>query len=41
LRAYPLSERESLADPDGIVRARCEFCGHVHEIAAAEIGTRN
>jgi molecular chaperone Hsp33 len=33
LRSYPLSERESLADPDGVIRARCEFCGAVHEIA--------
>jgi hypothetical protein len=22
-----------LADPDGIIRARCEFCGMTHEIA--------
>jgi molecular chaperone Hsp33 len=41
LRAYPESEREGLADPDGIVRARCEFCGRVHEIEAAEISTQN
>jgi molecular chaperone Hsp33 len=41
LRAYPQSERDSLADADGIVRARCEFCGRVHEIAAADIGPRN
>jgi len=41
LRAYPPSEREGLADCDGVVRARCEFCGRVHEIAPADIATRN
>ena len=34
LRSYPPEERAGLADPDGILRARCEFCGTVHEIAA-------
>ena len=37
LRAYAPSEREGLADPDGIVRARCEFCARIHEITAAEL----
>jgi len=32
LKSYPLEERASLADPDGIIRARCEFCGKTHEI---------
>ncbi len=32
LRSYAPEERESLADPDGIIRARCEFCGTTHEI---------
>jgi molecular chaperone Hsp33 len=41
LRAYSQSELESLADADGVVRARCEFCGQVHEITAVEITTRN
>jgi molecular chaperone Hsp33 len=41
LRAYPQSEREALADGDGIVRARCEFCGRMHEIPTAEITTKN
>ncbi|MDE1940438.1 MAG: Hsp33 family molecular chaperone HslO [Alphaproteobacteria bacterium] len=35
LRSYSAEERAGLADPDGILRARCEFCGRVHEIAAA------
>src|SRR5665213_2847710 len=33
LKSYALQEREGLADPDGIIRARCEFCGTTHEIA--------
>jgi molecular chaperone Hsp33 len=37
LKSYPPQERAELADADGIIRARCEFCGTVHEIAAAEI----
>jgi molecular chaperone Hsp33 len=32
LKSYSPEERASLADPDGIIRARCEFCGTVHEI---------
>jgi molecular chaperone Hsp33 len=32
LRRYAPDEREGLADPDGIIRARCEFCGKSHEI---------
>ncbi len=37
LRAYPEWEREGLADGDGIIRARCEFCGRTHEIAPAQL----
>ena len=33
LKGYAPQEREGLADPDGIIRASCEFCGAVHEIA--------
>jgi molecular chaperone Hsp33 len=33
LKSYAPQEREGLADPDGIIRARCEFCGVTHEIA--------
>jgi molecular chaperone Hsp33 len=33
LKSYAPEERGSLADPDGIIRARCEFCGATHEIA--------
>lgn len=32
LKGYTPQEREGLADPDGIIRASCEFCGAVHEI---------
>ncbi|HEU0160828.1 MAG TPA: Hsp33 family molecular chaperone HslO [Rhizomicrobium sp.] len=32
LRGYAPEERLGLADPDGIIRARCEFCGKTHEI---------
>jgi molecular chaperone Hsp33 len=37
LKSYPPQERGGLADADGIVRARCEFCGSVHEIAAKDL----
>lgn len=33
LKGYAPDEREGLADPDGIIRASCEFCGTVHQIA--------
>ena len=32
LKCYAPAERDGLADPDGIIRARCEFCGKTHEI---------
>jgi len=32
LKGYSAQERAGLADPDGIIRASCEFCGAVHEI---------
>jgi molecular chaperone Hsp33 len=32
LKSYSEKERKGLADPDGIIRARCEFCGATHEI---------
>lgn len=32
LKSYAPQEREGLADPDGVIRARCEFCGKTHEI---------
>jgi molecular chaperone Hsp33 len=32
LKAYSEEERDGLADPDGIIRARCEFCGKIHEV---------
>jgi molecular chaperone Hsp33 len=33
LKSYAPEDRSGLADPDGIIRARCEFCGKTHEIA--------
>jgi molecular chaperone Hsp33 len=35
LAGYPPQERAGLADDDGVIRARCEFCGAVHQIPAA------
>ena len=32
LRSYSPDDRAGLADPDGVIRARCEFCGKTHEI---------
>jgi len=32
LRGYTDQERAGLADSDGVIRARCEFCGATHEI---------
>jgi molecular chaperone Hsp33 len=37
LRAYSDSEREGLADTDGIIRAKCEFCGTIHEIGPRDL----
>ncbi len=35
LKSYSPAEREGLADPDGVIRARCEFCGTVHAVTPA------
>jgi molecular chaperone Hsp33 len=32
LKGYAPEDRAKLADPDGVIRARCEFCGKGHEI---------
>lgn len=37
LKSYSAEDREGLADPDGVIRARCEFCGTVHEIGKASL----
>jgi molecular chaperone Hsp33 len=37
LESYSPEDRAGLADPDGVLRARCEFCGVVHEIAGAKL----
>ncbi len=34
LRSYSAEERGGLADDDGIIRAKCEFCATVHEVGA-------
>lgn len=40
LRSYSDEERAGLADPDGVLRARCEFCGTVHEIPGEQLAGR-
>jgi molecular chaperone Hsp33 len=37
LKSYSDKERAGLADADGVIRARCEFCGKSHEIAPADL----
>lgn len=34
LRGYSQKDRDGLIDADGLIRARCEFCGAVHAIDA-------
>ncbi|HKX64149.1 MAG TPA: Hsp33 family molecular chaperone HslO [Rhizomicrobium sp.] len=38
LKSYAPQEREGLADADGVIRARCEFCGKTHEIGPEALG---
>jgi molecular chaperone Hsp33 len=40
LQSYPQKECEGLADPDGMIRARCEFCGTVHVIDPAKLAAQ-
>ena len=37
LRGYNPQERAGLADPDGIIRARCEFCGKTHAVGPEQL----
>lgn len=37
LKSYTEAERANLADDDGVIRAKCEFCGTVHEIGKARL----
>lgn len=37
LKNYTAEERHGLADEDGIIRARCEFCGKTHEIGPEKL----
>ncbi|HJT43700.1 MAG TPA: Hsp33 family molecular chaperone HslO [Rhizomicrobium sp.] len=38
LKSYTPEDREGLADADGVIRARCEFCGKTHEIGPEVLG---
>ncbi len=38
LKSYAPTQRAGLADSDGIIRARCEFCGKTHEIGPEQLG---
>jgi molecular chaperone Hsp33 len=40
LGSYSESDRKGLADPDGVIRARCEFCGRIHEIGPKDIAPK-
>ncbi len=37
LKSYAPKDRAGLADPDGMIRARCEFCGTVHALDPKEL----
>lgn len=37
LHSYTAEDRAGLADDDGVIRAKCEFCGAVHEIGKAGV----
>jgi molecular chaperone Hsp33 len=37
LKGYTAEDRAGLADPDGIIRAKCEFCARTHEIGPEEL----
>jgi molecular chaperone Hsp33 len=37
LESYTQEDRAGLADADGVIRAKCEFCGTVHEIGKAPV----
>lgn len=41
LRAYAPAERDGLADPDGVIRAKCEFCGKNHEVLPRDLEPLN
>jgi molecular chaperone Hsp33 len=38
LKSYAPADRAGLADADGMIRARCEFCGTMHEIGVEALG---
>jgi molecular chaperone Hsp33 len=37
LRNYPAEQLQGLSDVDGMIRARCEFCGATHSFGAADL----
>ena len=37
LKGYGETERATLADPDGVIRATCEFCGTVHQVTPGDL----
>jgi molecular chaperone Hsp33 len=37
LRNYSAEDLQDLAEPDGIIRARCEFCGATHSFGAGNL----
>lgn len=37
LAAYPQGDLDGLADGDGLIRARCEFCGSIYSFMPAEL----
>lgn len=41
LRAYQPQERDGLADADGIIRAKCEFCARMHEVHPHDLQSPN
>ncbi len=40
LQSYPVEERPSLADEDGVIRTRCEFCGTEYKFPLSEIDSQ-
>ena len=37
LKGYGETERATLTDPDGVIRATCEFCGTVHQVTPTDL----
>jgi len=41
LQSYPPDEMPALADPDGVIRARCEFCGTTYEFPLSDLAPKS